>query len=88
MPELGDKIKAIRLGKKLTRESICGDETELSVRQLVRIEQNQSLPTLAKLVYLAKVLDIRLDKLINPKTISIHMIILPLNIKLSGHRCI
>lgn len=71
MPELGDKIKAIRLGKKLTRESICGDETELSVRQLVRIEQNQSLPTLAKLVYLAKVLDIRLDKLINPKTISI-----------------
>ncbi|KHD44482.1 helix-turn-helix domain-containing protein [Streptococcus hongkongensis] len=71
MPKIGDKIKAFRQEKHLTREAICGDETDLSVRQLVRIEQNQSLPSLAKLVFISKALDVRLDQLVNPKCVTI-----------------
>lgn len=51
--EFGLKIRQLRQEKNLTREEFCGDETELSVRQLSRIESGESKPTLAKITYIA-----------------------------------
>ena len=33
----------------MTREVLCNDESELTVRQLVRIEKGESLPSLKKI---------------------------------------
>lgn len=38
MQGLGLKMKELRKKKQMTREALCGDESELSVRQLARIE--------------------------------------------------
>lgn len=46
MKRFGDKIKNLRALKGLTQEEVCGDQTELSVRQLARIEAGKSVPTL------------------------------------------
>lgn len=42
MKKFGEKIRLMREEKEISREEFCGDETELSVRQLARIELNQS----------------------------------------------
>lgn len=55
--EFGTKIRSLREQKNLTREEFCGDETELSVRQLSRIESGESKPTLAKITYIANRLE-------------------------------
>lgn len=39
-------------------ERNCGDEAELSVRQLARIELGQSIPSLAKVIFIAKALEV------------------------------
>ncbi|HEW9243091.1 TPA: helix-turn-helix transcriptional regulator, partial [Streptococcus pneumoniae] len=49
MREFGEKIKRLRLAKKISRSEFCGDESELSIRQLIRIENGESRPTLTKL---------------------------------------
>ena len=46
MEKFGEKIRLMREEKGISREEFCGDETELSVRQLARIELNQSIPNL------------------------------------------
>lgn len=51
--------------KKLSRESFCDDELELTVRQLSRIESGESLPTLPKLTYISKQLSVPISHLIN-----------------------
>ncbi|VTS15142.1 DNA-binding protein [Streptococcus porcinus] len=66
MKKLGKKIQKLRLDKSLTRETICGDESELSIRQLARIEKGQSIPSLAKVLFIAKKLDLPVVELINP----------------------
>ncbi len=63
MLEFGKKIKELRLSKKMSRPEFCGDESELSVRQLIRIENGESRPTLAKLTYIADRLGIEDYKL-------------------------
>lgn len=63
--ELGKKIRRIRESLGLSRESLCDDESELTVRQLFRIEKGESLPSLGKLEYIANKLDISLVKLID-----------------------
>lgn len=52
--EIGHKIRQERERQKLTREDVCGTETELTVKQLMRIELGQSLPTITKLKYLSQ----------------------------------
>lgn len=59
--EFGEKIKRLRLAKKISRSEFCGDESELSIRQLIRIESQliriengESRPTLTKLKYIAE----------------------------------
>lgn len=63
MREFGEKIKRLRLDKKISRSEFCGDESELSIRQLIRIENGESRPTLTKLKYIAERLGVEDYKL-------------------------
>ena len=45
---IGQKIKEIRIEKGISRPDFCGDEQELTVRQLSRIESGASQPSLPK----------------------------------------
>lgn len=56
--ELGDKVRLLREKKGLSRPVFCGDESELSVRQLVRIEKGEFRPTIKTLEYIAERLEI------------------------------
>lgn len=61
--EFGKKIKRLRLAKKISRSEFCGDESELSIRQLIRIENGESRPILTKLKYIAERLGVEDYKL-------------------------
>ena len=63
--EIGKRIRTLRTEKGLSREVFCGDEKELTVRQLGRIETGNNLPSLAKLDYIAKVLGVSISQLID-----------------------
>ena len=56
--ELGEKVRLLREEKGLSRPVFCEDESELSVRQLVRIEKGEFRPTIKTLEYIADRLDI------------------------------
>ena len=56
--ELGDKVRLLREEKGLSRPVFCGDESELSVRQLVRIEKGEFRLTIKTLEYIAERLEI------------------------------
>lgn len=71
MKHIGERIKELRDLKQLSRETLCGDETELSLRQLARIESGQSIPTLPKLLYLAQRLEIGLGELVEGRTVEL-----------------
>lgn len=51
---VGKKIKEIRIEKGISRPAFCGDEQELTIRQLQRIESCASQPSLPKLDYIAR----------------------------------
>lgn len=69
--ELGKKIRMNREKKRLTREELCEDEVQLTVRQLARIETGQSLPTLPKLTFISQKLAIPLHHLIDDQYIDL-----------------
>ena len=58
MNQLGEKVRLHREEKGLSRPVFCGDESELSVRQLIRIEKGEFRPTIKTLEYIANRLDI------------------------------
>ena len=58
MNDLGEKVRRLREEKGLSRPVFCGDESELSVRQLIRIEKGEFRPTIKTLEYIANRLDI------------------------------
>jgi len=58
MNDLGEKVRLLREEKGLSRPVFCGDESELSVRQLVRIEKGEFRPTIKTLKYIADRLEI------------------------------
>ena len=58
MNQLGKKVRLHREEKGLSRPVFCGDESELSVRQLIRIEKGEFRPTIKTLEYIANRLDI------------------------------
>ncbi|HEQ8169807.1 TPA: transcriptional regulator Rgg4/ComR [Streptococcus pyogenes] len=58
LEHFGGKVKVLRLEKRISREDLCGDESELSVRQLARIELGQSIPSLSKVIFVAKALNV------------------------------
>lgn len=55
---LGLRIRQEREKQGLSREALCGDEAELTVRQLLRIETGKSLPKLEKLEFLSRILGV------------------------------
>ncbi|HGN7915781.1 TPA: transcriptional regulator Rgg4/ComR [Streptococcus pyogenes] len=58
LEHFGGKVKVLRLEKRISREDLCGDESELYVRQLARIELGQSIPSLSKVIFIAKALNV------------------------------
>lgn len=68
---LGRKIRAAREKQKLTREMVCEDESNITIRQLARIETGKSLPTLTKLTFLADKLNISLNYLMDDSYIEL-----------------
>ena len=54
MNSFGEKVRGLREEKGLSRPVFCGDESELSVRQLVRIEKGEFRPTIKTLEYIAE----------------------------------
>ncbi|VHE62789.1 transcriptional regulator Rgg4/ComR [Streptococcus pyogenes] len=58
LEHFGGKVKVLRLEKRISREDLCGDESELSVRQLARIELGQSIPSLSKVIFITKALNV------------------------------
>lgn len=69
--ELGLRIRQEREKQGLSREALCGDEAELTVRQLVRIELGQSLPSIVKLEYIVNVLGIDLSLILKGESLII-----------------
>ena len=51
---IGLRIKTERECQQMSREVLCLDGAELTVRQLIRIEKGESLPSLDRLSYIAK----------------------------------
>lgn len=58
MNSFGEKVRGLREEKGLSRPVFCGDESELSVRQLVRIEKGEFRPTIKTLEYIEDRLEI------------------------------
>lgn len=58
MNNVGKKIEELRKQKGLSRPAFCDDESDLSVRQLARIEKGEYHPTLKKLEYIAEKLEV------------------------------
>lgn len=61
--KLGKRIRALRLAQEFSQEEFCGDESELSVRQLSRIENGTCNPTFTKITYIADRLGVSLAEL-------------------------
>jgi transcriptional regulator with XRE-family HTH domain len=56
---VGEKIKYLRESKSITRE-VLSERSGLNIDQIVAIEENANLPSLAPLIKVARVLGIRL----------------------------
>ena len=69
--EIGKKIKAARLNSGQTQADICDDESELTIRQLARIENGQAMPTVPKLMILSKKLGISVQSIVDLEKIEI-----------------
>lgn len=67
----GARLKELRNDRKLTREEFCMDESELSVRQLARIELGHSLPNIKTAMFIANRLEVSLQFLTNGETFEL-----------------
>ena len=68
---IGLRIKTERERQQMSREVLCLDGAELTVRQLIRIEKGESLPSLDKLSYIAKRLGKNMTDLLYHDNITI-----------------
>ena len=68
---IGLRIKTERERQQMSREVLCLDGAELTVRQLIRIEKGESLPSLDRLSYIAKRLGKNMTDLLNHDNITI-----------------
>lgn len=68
---IGLRIKTERELQQMSREVLCLDGAELTVRQLIRIEKGESLPSLDKLSYIAKRLGKNMADLLDHDNITI-----------------
>lgn len=68
---IGLRIKTERERQQMSREVLCLDGAELTVRQLIRIEKGESLPSLDKLSFIAKRLGKNMSDLLDHDNITI-----------------
>lgn len=68
---IGLRIKTERERQQMSREVLCLDGAELTVRQLIRIEKGESLPSLDRLSYIAKRLGKSMTELLDHDNITI-----------------
>ena len=68
---IGLRIKTERERQQMSREVLCLDGAELTVRQLIRIEKGKSLPSLDRLSYIAKRLGKNMADLLDHDNITI-----------------
>ncbi len=68
---IGLRIKTERERQQMSREVLCLDGAELTVRQLIRIEKGESLPSLDRLSYIAKRLGKSMTDLLDHDNITI-----------------
>ena len=68
---IGLRIKTERERQQMSREVLCLDGAELTVRQLIRIEKGESLPSLDRLSYIAKRLGKNMADLLDHDNITI-----------------
>lgn len=68
---IGLRIKTERERQQMSREVLCLDGAELTVRQLIRIEKGESLPSFDKLSYIAKRLGKNMSDLLDHDNITI-----------------
>lgn len=61
--EFGKRVRQLREKAQFTREEFCMDESELSVRQLTRIESGTCKPTFSKINFIANRLGLGLYEL-------------------------
>ena len=71
MKNFGIRVRALREEKGISREQFCGDELELSVRHLARIESQQSIPNLGKAQFIANQLGVKLGTLIDSDNLKL-----------------
>lgn len=64
---LGKRIKSLRMERKLSREAVCDAGDVLSSKQLYRIEEDKSVPSIEKVAYLAERLNITMGELFEEK---------------------
>lgn len=64
MENVGTRIRKLRQKLGLSQEEFCNDQSQLSVRQLIRIESGKSLPSLTRLKYIAERLAISISQLV------------------------
>lgn len=69
--KIGNNIRTARLNKNFTQADVCGDESELTIRQLARIENGQVLVSLSKLLFLSKVLNFSVKDIVDIEKIEI-----------------
>lgn len=71
MESFGLKVKTLRKEKGMSQEELCEDQSELSVRQLIRIEGGKATPSLSKMLFIAKRLNIPLSTLVSNEDIEL-----------------
>ncbi|TCD45877.1 XRE family transcriptional regulator [Streptococcus sp. X16XC17] len=72
MPQkFGMRVRTLREEQAITREDFCGDESELSVRQLARIESGKIIPGLEKVSYIANRLGMKIGELTDGESFAI-----------------
>lgn len=64
---IGEKVKALRTAKEISLEELA-DRTGLAMEQIIRIEENIDIPSLAPLVKLARALGVRLGTFLDDQT--------------------
>ncbi|MDY5636056.1 MAG: XRE family transcriptional regulator [Streptococcus orisratti] len=69
--EIGKRIRSARLSKGLTQIDICDDESELTIRQLTRIENGQAMITLPKMMFLSEKIGIPIQDLVDTDKIEV-----------------
>ena len=69
--KIGNNIRGARLNQHMTQADVCGDESELTIRQLARIENGQVLISLSKLMFLSQRLNCPIEDIIDVDKIEI-----------------